>query len=137
MGKMLSCGIVGQPLEAEKVMSENPDIIIKWPSSSKIENCGYESDDPSDFQALRESIMNRPELSRVSAVENECTYIIYASLTAGLVQPVGVAYYAKWFHPELFEDLDPQGIHQEFLTEYQGLDYDLDEHGVFVYPDAE
>ena len=43
---------------------------------------------------------------------------------------------AKWFHPELFEDLDPQAIHQEFLTEFQRLDYDLDERGVFVYPES-
>jgi len=40
---------------------------------------------------------------------------------------------AKWFHPELFEDLDPKSIHQEYLTRFQGLDYALDEHGVFVY----
>ncbi len=44
---------------------------------------------------------------------------------------------AKWFHPELFEDLDPQAIHQEYVTEFQGLDYDLSEHGVFVYPPLE
>jgi len=43
---------------------------------------------------------------------------------------------AKWFHPDLFEDLDPKAIHQEYLTRFQGLDYDLDEHGVFVYPDV-
>ncbi len=42
---------------------------------------------------------------------------------------------AKWFYPDLFEDLDPQAIHQEYLTRFQGLDYDLDEYGVFVYPE--
>ncbi len=50
---------------------------------------------------------------------------------------IGTAYMAKWFHPELFEDLDPEAIHQEYLTEFQGLDYDLNEHGVFVYPPLE
>ena len=47
---------------------------------------------------------------------------------------IGVAYMAKWFYPELFEDLNPKSIHQEYLTRFQGLDYDLNEHGVFVYP---
>ena len=47
---------------------------------------------------------------------------------------IGIAYMTKWFYPDLFEDLDPKVIHQEYLTEFQHLDYDLDEHGVFVYP---
>ena len=41
---------------------------------------------------------------------------------------------AKWFHPDLFKDLDPEAIHQEYLTRFQNLDYDLDKNGVFVYP---
>jgi len=48
---------------------------------------------------------------------------------------IQVAYMAKWFHPELFEDLDPKAIHQEYLTRFQGLDIDLDKKGVFVYPE--
>ncbi|MEA1998046.1 MAG: hypothetical protein U9N61_01790 [Euryarchaeota archaeon] len=46
---------------------------------------------------------------------------------------IAAAYMAKWFYPELFTDLDPKAIHQEYLTRFQRLDYDLDEHGVFVY----
>jgi iron complex transport system substrate-binding protein len=41
---------------------------------------------------------------------------------------------AKWFHPDLFKDLDPQAIHQEYLNRFQNLDYNLDKNGVFVYP---
>ncbi len=41
------------------------------------------------------------------------------------------------FHPDLFADMDPEAIHQEFLTDFQELDYDLNEHGVFVYPPIE
>jgi len=48
---------------------------------------------------------------------------------------VGIAYTAKWFYPELFEDLDPKAIHQRYLTEFQKFDYDVYEHGVFVYPE--
>jgi iron complex transport system substrate-binding protein len=33
--------------------------------------------------------------------------------------------------------LDPQAIHQEYLTRFQGLDYNLDEQGVFIYPPLE
>ena len=127
-------------VEAEEVAWRNPDIIIRWGLTGRegIENSGYESDDPSDFQALRESIMNRPELARVSAVENERIYIMYPPLTYTLAQPIGVAYYAKWIQPELFEDLDPQAIHQEYIDRFcPGLDFDVSEHGVFVYPPLE
>ena len=44
---------------------------------------------------------------------------------------------ARLFHPDLFVDMDPEAIHQEFLTDFQELDYDLNEHGVFVYPPIE
>lgn len=43
---------------------------------------------------------------------------------------------AKWFHPDLFKDLDPQEIHEEYLTKFQGLNYDLDKQDVFVYPEV-
>jgi iron complex transport system substrate-binding protein len=44
---------------------------------------------------------------------------------------------AKWFNPDPFEGLDPQVIHQEYLTKFQGLDINLDTQGVFVYPEPE
>ena len=50
---------------------------------------------------------------------------------------MGIAYCAKWFHPDLFEDFDPQAIHQEYLDRFQRLDFDVSEHGVFVYPPLE
>jgi iron complex transport system substrate-binding protein len=42
---------------------------------------------------------------------------------------------AEWFHPTLFSDLDPQAIHQQYLTDFMRIDYDLSEHGVFAYPE--
>ena len=48
--------------------------------------------------------------------------------------PEGCAYYAKWLYPELFEDMDPNAIHQEYLDRFIGIDLDRDEHGVFVFP---
>jgi iron complex transport system substrate-binding protein len=63
--------------------------------------------------------------------------VISSTITGTASHVIGIAYLAKWFHPELFEDLNPQAIHQEYLTEFQGLDYGLNEHGVFVYPQFE
>lgn len=42
------------------------------------------------------------------------------------------AYFANLFHPELFEDLDADAIHQEYVSDWLGIDLDLNEHGVFT-----
>jgi iron complex transport system substrate-binding protein len=69
------------------------------------------------------------------AVEDGKVYLYESELGNTPRIIVGIAYWAKWFHPELFSDLDPKVIHQEYLTDFLGIDYDLDEHGVFVYPE--
>ena len=126
----------GVQIDPEAVVERNPDIIIKRIGTA---DAGYEYDvgDTSKIEALWESIMNRPELANVEAVKSRRVYIIDTGLSYGLDYPIAHVYMAKWFHPELFEDFDPKAIHQEYLTEFYGLDYDLDEHGVFVYPPLE
>ena len=123
-------------VESEWVIVQNPDAIVKFPFRSTAAH-GYDVDDPSEMEALRSSIMNRVGFEGITAVENGDVYIVGQEIVGGPRTLVAVAYMAKWFHPELFEDLDPQAIHQEYLTELQGLDIDLDEHGVFVYPPLE
>jgi len=122
----------------EEVMKRNPDIIIKYASEvSNQKSIGYGVDDSSQAKEIRDEIMDRPELANVNAVKNGQVYVIDMTMNLGPKHPLAKVYWAKWFHPELFEDLDPQAIHQEYLTRFQGLDYDLGEHGIFVYPPLE
>jgi iron complex transport system substrate-binding protein len=72
-------------------------------------------------------------LQNVAAVEKGGVYVFTTNIWCSPRYLIGIAYYARWFHPELFEDLDPKAIHQEYLTRFQGLDIDLDKKGVFVY----
>jgi iron complex transport system substrate-binding protein len=125
---------IGKPgqVDPEEIIKRNPDIIIKYIPKP---DAGYEYDDISKIKALWEDTINRPELANVNAVRNRKVYIIDDGLNYGSDYPIALTYWAKWFHPELFEDFDPREIHQEFLTEFQRLDYDLDKHGVFVYPE--
>ena len=132
-GRNICADLPGIKVDPEWVMEQNPDIIVK------IENVhggrvGYDLDDPSGIIALREEIMNRPELANVKAVKTGRVYVIEVDyLTVGPNLITGTAYCAKWFHPELFEDFDPKEIHQEYLDRFQGLDFDVSEHGIFVY----
>ena len=124
-------------VDPEVIIERKPEIIVRvapWTAGGY----GVDADDTTEMKALREEIMSRPELQNVAAVKNGRVYIIANHLVsffprAGCKQFLQIAYMAKWFHPELFEDLDPKAIHQEYLTRFQGLDIDLDEKGVFVY----
>ena len=123
-------------VDPEEVVARNPDIIVK----GCMDSGGYELDagDTSYLEEVRDEIMSRSELQIVTAVREKQVYIlsgylIYGGPNAGCRGFLQTAYMAKWFHPELFEDLDPQAIHQEYLERFQGLDIDLDEKGVFVY----
>ncbi len=123
----------------EDVVAQNPDIIVKLISYSD-EAGGYQldADDTAGLEAIRAEIMSRPELQNVNAVKTGRVYVITSEIGSTYSNScrvfLQIAYNAKWFHPELFEDLDPQAIHQEYLTRFQGLDIDLNENGVFVYP---
>ena len=132
--------LVGTPdVDPEWVIVQNPDIIVlAVPSMLPTDvSQGYDEDDPTEMKEFREEVMSRTGWENIAAVETENVYLLGWQTQLGPSAIVSVAYMAKWFHPDLFEDLDPQAIHQEYLTEFQGLDCDLDEHGVFVYPPLE
>ena len=130
-GNNIFSDLSGYPkVDPEAVVKRNPEIIVK---AEHVSGCGYATNDVSAMSMVRDDIMGRPELAKVIAVKNEYVYIICNEILGGAQHFIGIAYMAKWFHPELFTDMDPKAIHQEYLTEFQGLDYDLDKRGVFVY----
>ena len=122
-------------VDPEWVMTINPDIIVMQMIRC---SAGYETDDPSDFAAGREDILSRPELANINAVENKRVYVSAhgaALIFNGASTPIGVAHMAKWFHPDIFDDLDPEAIHQEYLERFhEDLNFNVKEHGVFAYP---
>ena len=128
------CDGYGFPeVDPEWVMEQNPDVIIKSAYRTSVP-CGYGVDDPSEMKAAQEEIMNRPELAEVTAVKNGTVYVMASWETVDVPGYfVGVAYQAKWLHPELFMDLDPKAIHTEYLERFQGVPY----RGVYGYPSFE
>ena len=119
-------------VDPEWVIAENPSIIFVqsgWPAHT----FGYDVDDLSEAKAFRAEFMTLPVFENVDAVEDGEVYLLHGDSMVWRGWFLGLPYLAKWFHPELFEDLNPNAIHQEWLTRFQRIDYDLDEHGVFVY----
>jgi iron complex transport system substrate-binding protein len=120
-------------VDPEWVIESDPDYMI-FITIILTPPIGYDSDDISGISQALLSFKSRPEYANLTAVKNNQVYIINGNLrndaSKGLI---GAAYLARIFH-SYNVDLDPEDLHQEYLQRFLGLDYDLDEHGVFIYP---
>ena len=120
--------------ELEWILDQAPTVVIGQASGYNSHGGGYETDDYSDLAAYYDEIIGLPGFEEIPAVENNRTYIMQGVVSGGLTDVVGLAYYAEWFHPDLFDNMDAEAIHQEYSDEFCGIDFDVEEHGVFVYP---
>ena len=123
----------GQSLvEVEWIIEQNPDVIL-GSESGEAALTSYETDDISNIKAYYEEIIGLPGFENIDAVKNGRVHIINNELTRSCANLVGTAYLAKWFYPDI--SLNPVEIHQKYMDEFcGGLDFDVSEHGVFVYP---
>jgi iron complex transport system substrate-binding protein len=109
-------------LSPEFVVEQNPDIIIRAISS-------YEHLE-ADFVAMRDEILDRPELSGVTAIINEQVFIYDFVARGGIRCVVGYLYWAKWVQPDLFTDIDPVAVSAEVDQLFFGIEIP----GVYAYP---
>ncbi|MCW7072984.1 MAG: ABC transporter substrate-binding protein [Methanophagales archaeon] len=116
-------------IETEKILEQNPDVIVGLSRKG-----GYRIDDESGLEEEYKRIVELPGFNNIRAVADERVYLIDGSIAFGSAYPVGLAYMAKWLHPDLLKDLDPQAIHQEYIDKFCGMDFNVRRHGVFVYP---
>jgi len=116
-------------VDLEWILERNPDVIV-----GNSYGGGYETDDESELKAHYDEIIELPGFDNVTAVKDNRVYILNNRMFCGPSYIVGLSYLAKWFHPHLFEDLNPQEIHQEYIDKFCGIDFDVSKHGVFVYP---
>ncbi|MGB4087576.1 ABC transporter substrate-binding protein [Methanothrix sp.] len=127
-------------VDPEWVLQEDPDYIVLLAVATTYSGLvmdppsGYDADDPTGMKEALEAFVSRPEYANLRAVQNGDVYILSGNMrndaSKGLI---GAAYLARIFHPDEAE-MDPEDLHQEYLQKFLGLDYDLDQHGVFIYP---
>jgi iron complex transport system substrate-binding protein len=120
-------------VDPEWVIKENPEIIMRRALKADA-SCGYDEDNTTQMKALSEKILSRPELANITAVKDRRVFCFSTDISTGLSYWLGIVYMAKILHPDLFQGMDPVAIHQEYLTRFQKLDFDLNKHGVFFYP---
>lgn len=112
----------------EWVVAQNPEVIVKAAAYGN----GYATADPRPFNQRRDAIMGRPCWHHIAAVGSRRVHVMDSSIWTGPRDIIGIAYMARWFHPDLFADLNPEALHKEYLETFQGLPY----RGVFVSDDS-
>lgn len=106
-------------VSAEWVIGHNPQIIVKPTGGGR----GYERKDNSFFLHLRDEIARRRGFQEIDAVKKGRIYVIDSSIWTGPASIIGLGYLARWFHPALFKDIDPERWHKEYLERFQGIPY--------------
>lgn len=118
-------------VDPESVIERKPEIVIKLCGAGGLNFGGYDEDDNSEMATLRNEVTDRPGWDGIDAVKNDQVYVLSNDILGGAQHFIGVAYLARLFHPDLFADLDPVALHQEYITRFQGLDL----QGVYIYPE--
>ena len=112
-------------VSGEWVIRSNPDVILSQVSSTS----------PATEETLlakRDEVLERPELKGTNAVRNGRVYISHLSIRRGPRMVGYLLYLAKWFHPELFQDIDPAAVEKDMLQKFYGLNLE----GAWAYPEV-
>ena len=122
------------------VQAVNPE----WPASQDIDiivvidsiKDGYGSGikNTKIIENHRKKIMELPCFTQTKAVKNKRVYMITGDFFGTPRFIIGFSYMAKWFHPEIFADLDPNLIHRQYLEKFLGADRESSSQGVFTFP---
>lgn len=117
----------------EVIFVDDPDVIIgtgaNWSEANPATEAvlfGYEAS-PEMVQERLAFLAARKGWPELTAVQNDQFYSVYHQFYNSPYHFVVMQQFAKWFHPELFEDLDPdanwQELHDRFLP--------IDTSGIF------
>jgi iron complex transport system substrate-binding protein len=126
-------------VDLEWLLRQDIDTIVYqvWDKENP-KSFGYMATDPDGAKQEADLILARiakmDEYSHSDAVKNKDVHIQYWELANNPKSFIGVVYLAKWLHPDLVADIDPEQVHQEYLTKFIGTDLDLNDVGLFGYP---
>ncbi|MCW4017625.1 MAG: ABC transporter substrate-binding protein [Candidatus Bathyarchaeota archaeon] len=129
-------------VDAEWILEQDPDFIflhtVRYTFSGLTRGDpaqGYDVSDTTSISQCLQEYIAQPMFANLKAVQNGRVYIIAGDFRNNAMGGVlGSVYLAKVLYPDLFSDLNPQSVHQEYITRFMRLDYNLDEEGVFLYP---
>jgi iron complex transport system substrate-binding protein len=109
----------------ERIIADNPDVVIVTGSSwdayvpgGNWVGLGYGADMTEARRKLA-NLMKRPAFAQTAAVKDGRAHGIWHQFYNSPYQFVAIQQIAKWLHPELFKDVDPDAtmktLHERFL----------------------
>ena len=118
-------------VDAEWVVKQNPDAIIglSWEG-------GYETDDQNTVKKRYDEVVAKPGFSSTNAVKSNRVYITPYINVLGPGYHIGLIQFAKWLYPDLFKDMSVEQAQNEYITNWQHTNYNLEKDGVFGYPET-
>jgi iron complex transport system substrate-binding protein len=118
----------------EEILIKNPDVVIKLIGSGKLAFGGYEDDNTTKADEVYHTLTDRAGWQNLDAVKENQVHILSNDIFGGPEYIIGTLYLAKWFYPDEFEQIDPEAVHQRYISQFQHLDFDVKKNGVFVSP---
>ncbi|ELY96116.1 periplasmic binding protein [Natrialba chahannaoensis JCM 10990] len=79
--------------------------------------------DEEKAQRRLNELIDRPGWENLTAVQEGNVYLFHERLAFSIATPLGRAHFAKCFQPELFTDLQPRELFNEYLEEWLGSSY--------------
>ena len=114
------------PVSPEAVLAANPQVIIltgaNWPKKPNSLQLGYAANE-ADSRARLKKFLDRPGWDSLDAVKSGRVYGIHHGLSREIWDFFPLQCLAKWFHPELFKDLEPMEAFKEFHERFLGIEY--------------
>ena len=111
--------------DAEAVINSNPDVVIKTVYRDEKDGImadNYLPPEEADYTFAKEEMKSREGFSKMKAIEDDNIIMCSDFCLRGGGNTVGLAFFAKWLHPDLFEDFDAYEIFDQWMTEFQNMD---------------
>ena len=118
-------------INPEQVIASNPDVIVvtgsNWTNSENAAN--YVNVGPNaaatadDSRTALAALVDAPAFTGSTAVADGDVHAIWHQFYASPYQFVAIQEMAKWFHPELFADIDPDATFKEFHEKFLPVAY--------------
>ncbi len=106
-------------ISLEYVIESNPDIYVATDLTTGPSSLFGKPLSRANAIASLEKIVTEPGLREIPAVRNARVHVVDVSLTRSPLNILVLEVFAKWVHPELFADIDPQAtldeINRRFL----------------------
>jgi iron complex transport system substrate-binding protein len=122
----IGAGSGSDPLNPEKVLSSNPDVIIiggsNWDPTANIMRMGFFSTQKAASDHL-ELYTKRAGWSDLTAIKNDRLYSIHFNIFVYPYNFAGTEAMAKMIYPDKFKDIDPQKDMEDFISKYVPYSY--------------